>query len=149
VRIGVTASRHGITSEQATRAEDYLRMFHDDFGATELHHGDCVGGDQRMADLATMVGLRTVAHPPTNDRYRARHGSNEIRRPEPYLDRDRAIVAAVDVLIGLPRTAVEQDRSGTWYTIRRARSSRIGLLVIGPAGALIEAYRPLPVRPPA
>jgi hypothetical protein len=143
IAVGFTGSRHGITQAQAEEVERRLRILARVHGAQELHHGDCVEADETAARCAAGLGWRTVAHPPNNPTWRAWHPSDEVREPLPFLDRDRAIVAATAVLVGCPRSPEAADRrSGTWYTIRRARAAGIGLVVIAPSGILVEAYRP-------
>jgi len=142
IAVGFTGSRHRITPAQIGVVASRLRMLRDDHGADEFHHGDCVEADAAAAAVARKLGLRVIGHPPTNPRFRAWFPSDESDAPLPYLDRDRRIVEVSAVLIACPRTWVEEQRSGTWYTIRRARRARIGLMVYGPDGALVEAHRP-------
>jgi hypothetical protein len=143
MRIGFTGSRHGITAEQIAALVERFALLRHDHGATELHHGDCVGGDAAAAACAREVGLRVVGHPPNNPQWRAWFPSDEIREPLPFLDRDRKIVEAADVLVACPRSREDEARrSGTWYTIRHARRARIGLMVFAPSGVLVEAFRP-------
>lgn len=40
-----------------------------------------------------------------------------------YMVRNDALVAACDVLLAFPKTSEEEQRSGTWATIRRARKA--------------------------
>lgn len=40
-----------------------------------------------------------------------------------YMTRNDMLVAACDTLLAFPKTAVEQVRSGTWATVRRARKA--------------------------
>ncbi|HEY8864588.1 MAG TPA: hypothetical protein VIO37_10510 [Candidatus Dormibacteraeota bacterium] len=73
--------------------------------------------------------IRIVIHPPDNGRLRAFRGKEgssaevEIRPVKPYLERDRDIVADVELLIACPGEFHEINRSGTWYTVRRAGST--------------------------
>ena len=136
--VGVTASRDGLTAAQETALHRMLTNLCCDWGAEELHHGDCVGGDLVAAHTAAMIGYRTVAHPPTNPVLRAHHPSTVLLAPRDYLTRDRAIVDAVDVLLGFPARATESQRSGTWYTIRYARSVGRRRVVVGPSGEYVE-----------
>jgi len=48
--------------------------------------------------------------------------------PAPYLERNRAIVDAGDIVLAAPQTLEEQQRSGTWATVRYGR--RLGRLVV-------------------
>ncbi len=138
-RVGVTATRRGLTAPQAIAIAAWLTRLRHESRAWALHHGDCLGGDVEVADIARTLGYRIVAHPPTASRLRAFYDSDVSRAPLPYLERDRAIVAECDLLIGCPDVAVERDRSGTWYTIRHARAVGRALLVLGPAGQVMEA----------
>jgi len=42
--------------------------------------------------------------------------------PTPYLSRNRAIVDETEMLIATPAEFTEQQRSGTWSTVRYARA---------------------------
>lgn len=42
-----------------------------------------------------------------------------------YMKRNDALVKAADILVAFPETSTEQLRSGTWATIRRARTSGV------------------------
>lgn len=128
--IGVSASRGGLTGPQREVAEEWLARL---AGRVELHHGDCVGGDEELADMATELGMWTVAHPPVNDRLRAFHRSTWRRPPEQYMTRNRRIVAEVAKALdagvpaamwAFPSTATPVARgpgSGTWRTVGIAR----------------------------
>lgn len=113
---------------------------------TEVHHGDCVGVDALVHDLADALMLKIVIHPPTDPRRRAfcnrRHVTNRIsiRTPAPYLERNRQMVDEVDHLIAIPGTGQEQVRSGTWATVRYARKKIKHIVIIWPNGTKKEEY---------
>ncbi len=46
------------------------------------------------------------------------------------LDRNRDIVAAVSILIAAPETDIEEQRSGTWATVRYARKKGIPVVIV-------------------
>ena len=48
-------------------------------------------------------------------------GADTVHGVRPYLDRNRDIARACSVLIALPETLVEVQRSGSWATVRYAR----------------------------
>jgi ribA/ribD-fused uncharacterized protein len=133
-RIGITASRHGLTDAQHTRLLVSLKLLRDERGAKYLHHGDCQGGDDQTAKAARELGYRIIGHPPADPKLRAFFDSDETREPTDYKTRDRALVNEVDLLIGCPDTAVWKPRSGTWYTITYARGAGTKVAVIGPDG---------------
>ncbi len=141
--VGFTGSRYGITQPQADEVARLFRWLRDEFGVDTARHGDCVRGDDTAAIIAAGLGLRTIAHPPDNDRYRAFHVSDVVLPPAPYLDRDRDIVAGSAFLVACPRAPESAvQRSGTWYTVRRARRARIGLFVVATTGVMVEEFRP-------
>lgn len=119
IRVGFTGTQRGMTDEQKARVDLLLAELAVD--AAEFHHGDCVGADAEAHDLAENHCLDIVIHPPDNDKARAFCTGGEVREPKPYLDRNHDIVEETVVLIACPNGA-EQMRSGTWATVRYARS---------------------------
>jgi hypothetical protein len=87
----------------------------------EVHHGDCVGADAQFHELARAKGLISIAHPPTDSKYRAFCKDGTQLAPKPYLERNHDIVNACDVLIVCPKERTEVLRSGTWATYRYGR----------------------------
>lgn len=129
--IGVTGTRRGATVPQLVEMrsliEYYITKDREGGGTlTRLHHGDCVGVDLQAHGLALELGALVEVHPPLRDRYRAytTHWS-VLHKEAEYEMRNRHIVEACDVLIGVPEREQNMSaRSGTWATIRMAR--RIG-----------------------
>lgn len=138
VKIGVTATRRGLTRVQIDVVAEFLgARARGVYGPVELHHGDCVGGDAAACVIARDVGYRLVSHPPAKDVLRAFVSSDEEREPAPYLVRNRAIVDEVMVLLALP-DGPERQQSGTWATVRYAREVGRPYLVVGPSGPIEE-----------
>lgn len=109
----------------------------------ELHHGDCVGADEQMHKLFDREGKRIVIHPPTDAKLRAWCEANGLAMqravvrsldPQPYLTRNRAIVNACTVLLAAPRGNYGERVSGTWATVRYARSIAKPLVIVRPDG---------------
>lgn len=136
LKVGVTATRHGLTDEQSRALEEVLWSLERNRGGREFHHGDCVGGDEVGAVLAAGMGYHTVAHPGRVGHLRAYHPSQTVMPVADYLVRNRTIVDTCDVLIACPRELTEQQRSGTWSTIRYARSVRRWHIVVTPDGEI-------------
>ena len=127
--VGFTGTRRGMTENQKSLVRDKLIVLK----ATEVHHGDCVGADTELNAIAKELNIRTVAHPPTADKYRAFCKTNETRAPKPYLARNRDIVAACKYLIVAPHGYKELLRgSGTWATMRIARRSHTAHGIVYP-----------------
>jgi hypothetical protein len=114
--VGWTASRMGLTPPQKDTLLSELHRL----GATQLHHGDCQGGDADGHEIARSLGLWIVGHPPAAEGLRAHCACDETREPAPYLTRDHNIVLETQVLLAGP-DGRERLRSGTWTTIRYAK----------------------------
>lgn len=119
-KIGFTGTQRGMTRRQVVALRQLMT------GATELHHGDCIGADAQADAIARIFGVPVVIHPPENPSKRAftAQGGDTVWQPLPYLERNHDIVDECDVLIAAPKTPNEELRSGTWATVRYAR--RIG-----------------------
>jgi hypothetical protein len=135
-RVGVTATRDGITVPQMRTLRSALRLLIEFRGAKYFHHGDCVGGDDQAAHIARWLGYTIIGHPPMVGALRAHFPSDEDREPDDYLPRDRALVDEVGLLIGMPNNEFPRPRtrSGTWYTIKYAQGSGTTTAIIRPDG---------------
>lgn len=103
--IGFTGTRKGMSEAQKDQLSLMLAVFVSH--ANEFHHGDAVGADREAVALAQQYGFACVAHAAGTD----------------PLKRNREIVAASSVLIAAPETDREQQRSGTWATVRYMRKA--------------------------
>jgi hypothetical protein len=109
-----------------------------------FHHGDCLGADEKGAELAKLVGYYIVSHPPEDEKYRAFADSHEEWKEKPYLERNRDIVDNSDIIISVPRKVVTLKeilnckngtlRGGTYYTTRYALKSKKDVIMILPNG---------------
>lgn len=132
--VGITATRHGLTDLQSIMLSQALRNLE----AHVLHHGDCVGGDHEADVIAQHMKIMRIAHPPNDPKLRAFCSADVILDEKPYLDRNKDIVNECEVLIALPQTAYEQQRSGTWSTVRYARQINKPHVIIYPDGSVEE-----------
>jgi hypothetical protein len=119
VKIGFTGTREGMS--QAQKDALHLALV----GATEFHHGDCIGADAEADVIARCVGVHVVIHPPSDPKLRAfcYQPGDGIWATDSYLNRDWDIVRVTDCLIAAPLTESETPRSGTWATVRMAREA--------------------------
>jgi hypothetical protein len=142
--VGVTASRHDLPPVQLETCAAIMYGL----GTTELHEGECVGGDSQLAGRAVWLGIRIVAHPPEDDRLRAigsrfddltaEDGSPAQvtwLEPRPYRDRNLDIVEASQAVIVAPGQDREVVRSGTWQTKRMAVARQRPLVIVWPDGS--------------
>jgi hypothetical protein len=128
--VGFTGTRHGMTEAQKGAVSVLLH----ELEATHVVHGDCVGADAEFHKIAKEQGLWVAVNPPTDDRLRAYCEGDLVLEPLGYLTRNKAIVGGSDLLIAAPREMTEQDRGGTWYTVRYARTKRRRVIVVWPDG---------------
>ncbi len=135
VHIGFTGTRRGMTNGQKRRVRDLL-MHHasriDRLRDLHVHHGDCKGADEDLHNIARSLRLSIIIHPPIKDRYRAFCVGTTHRRPLPYLERNKNILLACDLLVATPGEAHEVQRSGTWATIREARRMGKAVIILEP-----------------
>ncbi len=128
MKIGFTGTRQGWNERQERQFREIIEAFI----PTEFHHGDCVGADKRAHDVIWEIRnykypyMKIIIHPPDKDIHRAFCRIDVIRGDDlmgelPYLLRNENIVSATDLLIAVPLEQVEQKRSGTWHTVRKAR----------------------------
>ncbi len=135
--MGFTGSRNGVTEAQR-KALMWLILHH---MPEAVHHGCCVGADAHFAAFCDSMGARPymVGHP---------SDLTDLTSPEavlacdlvhdrlPPLERNREIVDACELLVACP-DGPEQQKSGTWATIRYARKVGKQTHVIFPDGTSI------------
>jgi len=136
MKVGFTGTRVGMTVMQRASLLQLLREYGADM---EFHHGDCVGADAQAHELAKLVGCRVVIHPPTNDKLRAYCKGDKTLGRKTYIARNKDLVMDCNVLIATPRTAHEEQRSGTWATVRFARRTFTVVYIIYPHGAVVRS----------
>lgn len=123
MKIGFTGTRKGMSAVQKVEVRGLVReMFKTLDTNFQFHHGDCVGADAEFHEIVSDFQPSVIViHPPINPRARAFCCSKHIMPEKPYLNRNRDIVDACDVLIAAPKSTREELRSGTWTTVRYAR----------------------------
>ena len=131
MKVGFTGTFRGMTPEQMATAKNILRYME----ATEFHHGDCIGADKEMSEMATRFKIPVIIHPPVDQKKRAYCKADYEFLPLPYLDRNKAIVRATEVLIAAPHQMFEHLRSGTWSTVRFARHMGRKIWTVLPDGS--------------
>jgi hypothetical protein len=118
--VGITGTREGMNERQRQEVRQVLHDLAYEAGrdgiVPHFHHGDCRGVDVQAAAMAREFGYVIVCHPPKLTEEQGYFGGNIIHPPKGYLERDRAIVDAVDVLLVVPKENEWQPRGGTWYT---------------------------------
>lgn len=137
-RVGVTGTQHGLTPEQLATGKMLLAGLingKDHRQSTIFSHGDCIGADVQLANIAMAYGYYVQAFPPIDPKKRAFHKSHRILGSLPYLKRNHLIVNHSSILLAFPRQHKEQRRSGTWATIRYALKNSTDLIIVFPDGS--------------
>jgi len=134
IHVGFTGTQRGLTTAQRSSLERLLarlKVVHD---FVALHHGDCIGADTEAHRAAVGLGYHVVLHPPLKDDKRSFCKADEERPSLSYLDRNQKIAEACVLLVACPKENVEQLRSGTWATVRRARKLGRRIVILPPSG---------------
>ena len=131
--IGFTGTQVGLTPHQTQMLWTLLAAE----GIEEFHHGDCVGADAQAHAMAVGLGIPVIIHPCTIEAKRAYcEGAREVLEAKAPLDRNRDIVDACDGILACPR-GPEEQRSGTWATVRYARNPYKPLTIIYSNGRVV------------
>lgn len=129
-KIGFSGTQDGMTEAQKHTLASILPS------SIEFHHGDCVGADEQAHKIALAYQCRIVIHPHSLGSYKRAFCQGDEERPErPPLIRNADIARETSWLISAPKTDYEVRRSGTWTTIRRARSLNRKVTIIFPDGS--------------
>ena len=129
MNIGFTGSQEGMTSRQKMG----LRLILFYFPNIQFRHGDCVGADEEAHKIAREAEVKQIViYPPDSIEKRAFCEAKEIAEPMPYLKRNKRIVDFSSVLVACPRSSKEEQRSGTWATIRYARNQDMPIFILEP-----------------
>lgn len=131
-KVGFTGTQCGMAYKQKSSFEKLIKMIY----ISEFHHGDCVGADTEAQNIVKKESVAIYIHPPKDSSKRAFNEFDYAFEEKEYLERNRDIVDAVNVLIATPKTFTEQQRSGTWATIRYARKIKKSIFIIKPDGAV-------------
>ena len=137
--IGFTGTREGMTREQKIFVRNLLSQAEK---GVHFLHGACVGADMEADAIAEGVGLRRLMMPSDIPSMTAPcTGATPVRDPAPPLKRNRQIVqwckgSRHAILLAAPKTAREERRSGTWYTVRYARREHIPVVLVTPGGGV-------------
>jgi hypothetical protein len=125
---GFTGNRYGLSE---TQIKEILKIFENEEGKIEVHHGDCVGADEQFHKLCEKnTKIKIVIHPPSDNKLRAFCKSDYITEPKDYLKRNDDILKSCEILIACPIDENEILRSGTWSTIRKARKSKKDIRIL-------------------
>lgn len=129
MKVGITGTRSGCTDKQLLELIEYLYTLN----ATELHHGDCIGVDVEVADVAHRLGIKIVCHPPVKTDLRGYYEHVDYEYPPlSYFARNRKIVDETNILLVVPYQSEWQSSGGTWYTHDYAKKQNKPIKIFWP-----------------
>lgn len=138
MKVGFTGTQTGITPPQFDLLVEVLQELHE---VTEAHHGDCIGADREFAVVidalrhdGKLLSVELHSHPPEDSKKRAFTAYQTSYPEKPFLERNKDIVNATDILIACPKGQHEEQRSGTWATVRYARRQKGIIVILWPDG---------------
>lgn len=139
--LGFTGTRHGLTQAQRATLIALLRALK----PSAVHHGCCIGADATFALASScldpkphIVGWPQGTLSPSLTSGDALHVCDEVMDAQAPLMRNRCIIACCERLIACPEGWNEQQRSGTWMTVRLARKVGKPITIIYPDGSTHE-----------
>jgi hypothetical protein len=134
MRLGFTGTRKGCTAAQLDALEAVLR----ELRPAAAVHGCCVGADEQFHYLirALWPECRIEGQPSTLKGQRAYVGCDSLAPARSPLVRNQAIVAECELLIACPHGYEEEQRSGTWATVRHARKVGRPVKIVWPDGRI-------------
>lgn len=142
MKVGFTGSRLGMSIGQFDTFTSVIGELLEPI--TVFRFGCCRGADVQAARLiATLVPKPMIfGHLSTlDDCEEAIKLCEDTCQPEPPLLRNIDIVKGCDILIACPK-GPEEQRSGTWSTVRYARKVKRHIVVIWPDGKVTEENKP-------
>ncbi len=135
-KLGITASRNGITEKQKEAFLDWLKEQDIDM----VHHGCCIGGDEEIHDIIREFNeeILIFGHPAiVASKYKSDCKCDiwwVIKKP---LDRNHDIVNSSEIMAAFP-AGPEIIRSGTWATIRYTKKMYKKLYIFWPDGEVYD-----------
>ena len=137
MKLGFTGSRAGMSDAQCKEVIAIIEMLK----PTTIIHGDCVGSDAQIHEIAIKMGIKVAIYPCTLIAQRAFcSGAEIVHEPLPPLERNHYIVHSCDKIIAAPKEHEEILRSGTWATIRYALKAGKSLIICFPDGTTSLKY---------
>lgn len=143
---GFTGTRNGMTSEQRTAVNRFLKGYihgviegvarrEDDTEQITGVHGDCIGADVDFDAICKTLWIPTKIRPCTFANMRANCDAEELAEPKAPMARNRDIVADADIMIACPPNKERiKSGSGTWATIGFAEKANKPIYIAYPDG---------------
>ena len=130
--VAFTGTQIGMTSAQ----KKALRNLLIEMKPRVLIHGDCIGADAEVHDIAVKLGIEVWIRPCILSQKRAYKEGKILADPEDPIARNHKMVDQSHALIGAPKSPQEELRSGTWATARYAKKTDVLRWLVYPDGSM-------------
>ena len=145
--LGFTGTRRGLTQPQRAALPSILATLPE-----RVLYGGAVGADEEFHAFIMDVILdphstypagrvEIEVYPAIGRRWNDPHDWVVVHKALPPLERNRIIAERCDHLLACPAEPTEQQRGGTWSTVRYARKAGKPVTVINPDGSVVEKRR--------
>lgn len=132
--IGVTGTRNGMTDKQKAWFHNFVYSLDE---PQMLVVGCAIGADTDAVVKANEAEWRIVGHPCDIESQTSQVVlmlSDILKPRKPPLERNKDIVDNCFLLVAFPEGMAEEQRSGTWATIRYARKVKRNITICWPDG---------------
>ena len=143
ISVGFTGTREGFTAVQTEYFRTILAGLALANREGNFPHGDCQGADAQAHDLVRDLcpDWKIHIHPgPEGDPHRAHRKGDFYYPPKTHFARNRDIVHASQLVVGVSVAPQRLERGGTWYTLDYAIKSKVATKVLWPAGGVEDLY---------
>lgn len=136
--IGFTGTQLGMTLLQRETVRYWLAKL----CGVNFRYGMCIGADDEAAKAARALGYHLIGYPGPDESRRGSIVPDEVchdivaSERNPFLARSARVALDSGILIAAPAQHYEIRRSGTWTTVRRARSYGRELVYAWPNGTM-------------
>ena len=136
--LSFSGTRDGMTYKQIETVKKLLS----ELEPTQVIHGDAIGADEQFHQLVEThrkifnLSITIKIYPSDRENQRAYCDGDQIMPQMSPLDRNTLIAKEGDKLLACPKEMNMALRSGTWTTIRRAKSYGKIVYVVLPNGAV-------------
>lgn len=137
--LGVTATRKGLTNPQIACASYLMLKINPEL----MHHGCAEGGDRQLDEMARVAGVKRLGFPSFDNQenwatrrdsglavYRSGRTGDLLSTAE-----RNEVISRAEFFIGFPAGFEEEQRSGTWQTIRMRGRTKHPYLIAWPDGS--------------
>jgi hypothetical protein len=142
--ISFTGTQKGMTSYQKMSFLKVIQFLKTKRNITQFNHGDCIGADTDAHEVVSKYDIPIHIYPGVDKRgaspKRAFCINGTIHQSQEYLIRNKKMVDLCNVLIACPAESTEQLRSGTWSTIRYAKTIKTSIVTIYPDGTIQKNF---------